>query len=55
MNEQTKHPIPIYLRKSFGGNSRSKIEDAIARAYIEGFTKEEIYEAFDEWLATAKI
>jgi len=43
---ETKRPIPEYLRRSFTSNSKAKIERALTRAFSEGFTKEEISEAF---------
>ena len=47
MNDiQTKRPIPEYVRKCFTSKIKAKIERCLARAYAEGFTKEEISEEF---------
>ncbi len=44
--------LPEYLTKCFSSKIKDKIDRALTRAHLEGFTKEEIREAFEEWLAT---
>lgn len=44
-----KRSIPEYLRKCFTSKIKAKTERCLARAYAEGFTKEEIAEASKEF------
>ena len=53
MNEP--RDLPEYLTKCFSSKIKDKIERALTRAHLEGFTKEEIQVGFEEWLATAEF
>ena len=47
-------PLPEYVTSCFSSKIKDKIERALIRAHLEGYTKEEIRGGFEEWLATAK-
>ncbi len=42
---ESKRPIPEYLRKCFTSKIKGKIERNLAKAYADGYTKEEIQDA----------
>lgn len=54
MAEIIKGIVPDYLTKCFSSKISSKIERCIARAYKDGFTKEEILSEFHAWQVSEK-